>query len=353
MTAITRLRQSATAATVAALVLAMVCGTAMPAFARTGAPSWLAGVTGLRCVHRHPWVCQAPEGKFTLTLTLGSAGVAYIRAHNWMFTGQGTRATIDLGTVQPNALRAGVPVRVGVAAQGSGALALAFAQGAAPLTVYVGAPALPPWPGTARLGVPGANIEPPFVLGGPLRSRIAQESAFVAAMASAQAREHTPAWHLPRNFARLSLPEQVFVLTDLERVTRGLWPLWGMTTRLDALAAAGARAHTDPVDRSASTTWASNWFSGTNPAQAMFGWMYQDGPGAWGENIDCPKAGAPGCWGHRRNILGDFGPFGLMGAADVPAGGTTQILVWSAAPATTGVVYTWAEAVRQGARPAN
>lgn len=353
MTAVIRFRSGRARAAIAALTLAIVAGPSAPAFATATQPAWLYAVAGLRCVHRHPWVCQAPEGKFTLTLTLGSAGVAYIRSHNWTFTGQGTRATVDLGTVQANALRAGVAVRLGVAAQGSGALALAFARGAVPLTVYVGAPTLPPWPGTARLGLPGANTRPPFVLGGPLLSRTAQEQTFLHAMAAAQAREHLAAWRLPRNFARLPLSEQVFVLTNLERVTRGLWPLWGMTTGLDAMAAAGARAHTDPVDRAASTTWASNWFSGTDPVQAMFGWMYQDGPGAWGENVDCPKAGAAGCWGHRRNILGDFGPFGLMGAADIPSGGTTEILVWAATPATTGVVYTWADAVREGARPAN
>src|SRR5438445_624555 len=44
-------------------------------------------------------------------------------------------------------------------------------------------------------------------------------------------------------------------------------------------------------------------------------WMYDDGPGSG--NLDCPRAGASGCWGHRHDILWDFGPGGAlaMGAA--------------------------------------
>jgi hypothetical protein len=41
--------------------------------------------------------------------------------------------------------------------------------------------------------------------------------------------------------------------------------------------------------------------------------MYDDGPGSF--NFDCPTAGAPGCWGHRRNILAAYPDPALMGAS--------------------------------------
>jgi hypothetical protein len=39
--------------------------------------------------------------------------------------------------------------------------------------------------------------------------------------------------------------------------------------------------------------------------------MYDDGPGS--PNTDCPQAGAPGCYGHRNNIIRSY-PGGVMGA---------------------------------------
>ena len=49
--------------------------------------------------------------------------------------------------------------------------------------------------------------------------------------------------------------------------------------------------------------------------------MYDDG---FDGNLDCTRLGAPGCWGHRKGILDDFGSGAnlVMGAAVVPAGDT-------------------------------
>lgn len=33
--------------------------------------------------------------------------------------------------------------------------------------------------------------------------------------------------------------------------------------------------------------------------------MYTDGPG--GDNLDCKHPNDPGCYGHRKNILGNYG----------------------------------------------
>ena len=51
---------------------------------------------------------------------------------------------------------------------------------------------------------------------------------------------------LPSNYPSLTPPEQLFVLTDLERIDRGLPPITGLAANLNAYAQAGANAHTDP-----------------------------------------------------------------------------------------------------------
>ncbi len=126
-------------------------------------------------------------------------------------------------------------------------------------------------------------------------------------------------------FDHLSVSEQVFVLSNLERTTRGLYPAIAMVTRLDALAANAARHDEDPVDSgvSFSSIWSSAPASYGQPAFfADFGWMYDDGPPPQYifRNVDCSHAGQSGCWGHRDNILSD--PL-----ADAPSTGCPMELV--------------------------
>jgi hypothetical protein len=109
-------------------------------------------------------------------------------------------------------------------------------------------------------------------------------------------------------FARLSVAEQVFVLSNLERTTRGLYPAMAMVSRLDVIAAAAARHDEDPVDngKGFSSIWSSAPASlGQTAYFADFGWMYDDGPPPQYifRNVDCTAAGQGGCWGHRDNIL--------------------------------------------------
>lgn len=109
-------------------------------------------------------------------------------------------------------------------------------------------------------------------------------------------------------FDHLNVPEQVFVVTNLERVSRGLYPATAMVTRLDALAAVAARHDEDPIDNGASfsSIWSSAPSSlGQAAFFADFGWMYDDGPPPqfMFRNVDCARAGESGCWGHRNNIL--------------------------------------------------
>lgn len=342
-------RARALAALAVGAVLALGALSAPAGRAAAAGGGDVAAVSGLRCVHARPWVCGAPLGTFSFRLALTAAGLAAV-ADGLAFTSQGTSPRLELG-LDPATLIAGVALPITVHATGPGVLQLRLGRPAA-VTIYVGATRLPPWPGRPDLALPSANRAPPFVLGGPLASPARQETAYLRAIAAARRSEGVRAWRLPSDFAHLDRVDQLFVLTDLERVSRGLWPLWGVAGTLDRLALAGARRRTDPVD-SGRAAWGSNWFSGTDPAQAVFGWMYDDGPGAWDENVDCPAAGASGCWGHRTNILGDYGPYGLFGGASVADGGTTELLVTGVVPARSGVRYTWAAAVRMGARPAN
>ncbi len=102
---------------------------------------------------------------------------------------------------------------------------------------------------------------------------------------------------LPADFARLTVPEQLFVAIDRERVDRGLTPFAGLSTTLDAGAQRGAEAARLPPrpgpDYGAVTT---EWIGDVdNGLDADFQWLYNDGP----------DSGVPGCSGHRTvGLLG-------------------------------------------------
>ncbi len=129
-------------------------------------------------------------------------------------------------------------------------------------------------------------------------------SAALGAIANARTQEGLPSMVLPTDWAQLSPQEQLFTATNLERTVRGLPPLTGMATALDQASAAAAVANADPSAPAGFpfSSWGGNWAGAVgNPLEAIYFWMYDDGPGSY--NIDCPSAGASGCWGHRNNIL--------------------------------------------------
>lgn len=183
---------------------------------------------------------------------------------------------------------------------------------------------------------PPANVTPPFRLAGALCTEVGSVARCdnpcadpagvlagkppalnssarctadtVKAIDHARALEHVGPLLLPRNWSRLSVAEQLFVIADLERVARGVPPLVGLVPALSRFAAAGARAATDPefpLSAAEPGPETSNW-SGNDYSVliADYEWMYQDGWGAGGGNVDCTGQRAPGCWGHRDNILG-------------------------------------------------
>ena len=62
----------------------------------------------------------------------------------------------------------------------------------------------------------------------------------LSAIDAARAEEGLRPMALPADFPRLTVPEQLFVAVDRERVDRGLAPFTGLTTALDAGAQNGA-----------------------------------------------------------------------------------------------------------------
>src|SRR5579862_1337207 len=126
----------------------------------------------------------------------------------------------------------------------------------------------------------------------------------VTAIDNAREQEGLPGMVLPDNWASLSPPEQLYVITNLERTVRGLPPLTGMATALDQASTAGAQQNEDPSPPAGFpwSSWGSNWAGAVgNPLEAMYLWMYDDGLGS--ANIDCTPSNQSGCWGHRDNVL--------------------------------------------------
>jgi hypothetical protein len=183
------------------------------------------------------------------------------------------------------------------------------------------------------------------------------------ATSAARATEGLGPMRLPSNFGSLTPAEQLFVITDIERVDRGLPPFVGLVDALDADALAGAQGNTDPGPSLAPPgmhviAWGSNWAENGNPLGSNYFWMYDDGPNSG--NIDCTAAGQSGCWGHRDNILSLsdyqalYGGTLLMGAGEAYGTFNNQwtsdatLMVLASGPVPP-LSYTWDAAVAAGA----
>jgi hypothetical protein len=121
---------------------------------------------------------------------------------------------------------------------------------------------------------------------------------------------------LPSNWFSLNVPEQLFVIADLERTARGLPPYVGINAALSAEAQHAAATNSDPGvapgfamanDPQGSPGFGGAWSGGYAVLAADYIWMYDD---AWGgsaaktSNIACTSPGAAGCWAHRDELLG-------------------------------------------------
>lgn len=165
-------------------------------------------------------------------------------------------------------------------------------------------------------------------------------------------------------FDKLTVAEQVFVMSNLERISRGLSPAMAMMPALDASATVAARHDTDPVGGFAGIAASVGGAPTSDYAFVSdFGWMYGDGPPPYYHvrNIDCPIKGDPDCWGHRdailTNYLADY-PISA-GAGSVPvvvtgtayAGNTPEgpwvTQTFDVATSIKGAVFTWAQAIKR------
>lgn len=179
----------------------------------------------------------------------------------------------------------------------------------------------------------------------------------LAAIDRARSFEHVRPMILPDNFAKLTFGEQTFVVSNLERVDRGLRPFRGITAQLNKTATTAAQRRVDPapatstVGRFVVLTYGSNWTANYGPLAGDYGWMYDDGYGSY--NIDCSSPAASGCWAHRDVILSTYGdkPLLVSGAGSDKQNGLVSIAQMfvggqGTAPSFT---YTWAQALRHGA----
>jgi hypothetical protein len=167
-------------------------------------------------------------------------------------------------------------------------------------------------------------------------------------------------------FDRLSVAEQLFVVVNLERISRGEQPGYALIATLDRASLEGAQLRRDP---SPPPRWPFDYrviwsTAGTSPTQAAFqadwGWMYEDGPPpyhGW-TNYYCSQPGAPGCWDHRNAIL-ELRPTSFAsdkqavlvmgaGAALNPKLGYSLAMEfsWLATKPSSGVVFTWSQALK-------
>lgn len=137
----------------------------------------------------------------------------------------------------------------------------------------------------------------------------------VADFNAARAKEGLGHLLLPSNFRRLSIAQQLFVLTNIERVDRGLWPISGLSSRLDGVAARSASEGQDVLP-CGNCYGGANWSSAASVLWSDFLWMYDDGPSS-------PNAAYP--WGHRHNILVTSFPGPLLMGAATGTHGTGEV----------------------------
>ncbi len=127
------------------------------------------------------------------------------------------------------------------------------------------------------------------------------------AIDTARAHEGLKPMALPSDFAHLSVPEQVFVAVDRERVDRGLAPFPGLSPTLDreAQQAAGAARLPPRPGRSYSDV-NQEWIGAVaNGLDADYQWMYYDGPNSGVPQ--CSDSQTSGCWADRSIVLNRFG----------------------------------------------
>ena len=160
---------------------------------------------------------------------------------------------------------------------------------------------------------------------------------------AARAKEGLGRLVLPSNFRALTLPQQLLVLTNLDRRARGLAPFIGLSTTLNSYAARGANAGTDPQFPSWTREGGGNWSSTYNAFWTEYLWMYDDGIGS--PNGACTRTRTTWCWAHRRNVLGSYAAPRVMGASANAKTGDAALYMGSDTRDTT-FTFRWSSEAR-------
>jgi hypothetical protein len=193
---------------------------------------------------------------------------------------------------------------------------------------------------------PPNNISPSPDYSGPCAAKSGVTSACPLGLSTLDADrsvEGVGPMSLPSDFASLTSAQQIFVLANLERVDRSLSPIVSLSSNLNSYAQAGAQGDTDPSFPPNTQDGGSNWASG-NIFSSDALWMYEDGwNGADTINEDCSSPTAPGCWGHRDNILGSYPAPALMGAGYVASGGGSVAELFVGDDTNDTPSFTWSE----------
>ncbi|MGN6162125.1 MAG: hypothetical protein ACTHOG_10565 [Marmoricola sp.] len=160
---------------------------------------------------------------------------------------------------------------------------------------------------------------------------------------AARAKEHLGRLILPTNFRSLTVPQQLLVLTNLDRRARGLAPFIGLNATLNRYAAHGAATRDDPAFPSWTRKGGSNWSSTYNSLWTEYLWMYYDGSG--GANAACSPSHTSYCWLHRRNVLAAYAAPRVMGAGGYSSSGDAALYLGSDAHDTT-FTFRWTSEAR-------
>ncbi len=143
---------------------------------------------------------------------------------------------------------------------------------------------------------------------------------------------------LPANYTSMAPYQQLFVVFNLERTSRGLPPLVELDASADNDAWVAALNSTDPPAPGSSTFQTGPSiaaFGVGNALQADWEWMYTDGCYPYIGNAGCTSISPsdPAGWGHRDAILGNYGSASAAagtGEATASSGAYPGLPTWTA-----------------------
>ncbi len=216
-------------------------------------------------------------------------------------------------------------------------------------TATLTTPAAPTGPGLPLVppqNPPNAIFDYPCDLAFANGNAPSADAACVSDINGGRALEGLPPLVLPSNWSTLTPGEQIFVATNLERVVRGEAPIPNLVNTYDASIQTAVSTFTDPMI-TAGVPWTAVAATGSTVVlDAIYGWLYYDGPG--GTNIDCTSPTAQGCWGHRDALLSNGATIGnpteMDAGTGMSNGSPTAAAVFVANPSPTpaaNIVFSW------------